>query len=108
MKSNRLFAAVILGGIFFFTACKKENGSSQSAFKYKLTTSNRSNLLARVESGNITWTSGDGSANQVKFEAKNSSGTEVEFKTSVSQRIDLFAPLASVLGTITLPCRNLF
>jgi hypothetical protein len=103
MKSNKLFNLIILSGILFFAACKKDNGNSQSTFKYKLTTTNRSYVVNRLESGNITWVSGYGSANQVKFEAKNSSGTEVEYKTSASQHIDLFAPLASALGTITLP-----
>ena len=101
MTSNRLFSVVIFGGLLFFTACKKNN--SQSSFQYKLTTTNRSNVVNRVVSGNIAWTSGYGSANQVKFEAKNSSAAQVEYKTSVTRRIDLFASLASVLGTITLP-----
>ncbi len=101
MKSNRLFSVLIFSGIFFFASCKKEN--SQSSFKYKLTTTNRSNVVNRLESGNITWTAGYASANQVKFEAKNNSGTEVEYKTSVTQRIDLFASLASAIGVITLP-----
>jgi hypothetical protein len=74
-----------------------------SGFKYKLTTSSRSNVLARVESGNITWSSGFASANLLKFEAKNSGGTEVEFKSSVSQHVDVFASLAASVGTISLP-----
>jgi hypothetical protein len=103
MKSYKLASVLILSGFFLFSACKKDNGvSSQSSFKYKLTTTNRSNVVNRLETGNITWSSGYGSANMVKFEAKNSSGTQVEFKTSVSQKIDLFTSVASILGTVTL------
>jgi hypothetical protein len=102
MKSNRLFSAIMFCGVLFFASCKKDNSPS-SSFKYKLTTTNRSNVVGRVESGNVTWVSGYGSANQVKFEAKNSSGTEVEYKTSVSQKIDLFTSVANILGTVTLP-----
>jgi hypothetical protein len=101
MKSKRLFSVIMFGGVLFFASCKKDN--SPSSFKYKLTTTNRSNVVGRVESGNVTWISGYGSANQVKFEAKNSSGTEVEYKTSVSQKIDLFTSAATILGTVTLP-----
>jgi hypothetical protein len=104
MKSYKVSCALILSGLFLFSACKKDSGgSSQSSFKYKLTTTNRSTVVNRLETGNVTWTSGYGSANQVKFEAKNSSGTQVEYKTSVSQKIDLFASVATILGTITLP-----
>jgi hypothetical protein len=103
MKSNKLLSVIILCVIFFFAACKKNNSTSQSSFKYKLTTTNRSNIVNRLESGTITWSSGYGSTNQVKFEAKNSSGSQVEYKTTVSQRIDLFASLAPVLGIVTLP-----
>jgi hypothetical protein len=103
MKYNKLVSVLVFSGIVFFAACKKDNGTSQSSFKYKLTTTNRSNVVNRLETGNITWTSGFASANQVKFEAKNSSGTQVEYKTSVSQHIDLFTSLASVLGIVSLP-----
>ena len=102
MNTKNIFTAIILSGALFFVSCKKDNNGA-SGFKYKLTTTNRSNAVGRVEAGNITWTSGSAFANQIKFEAKNSGGTEIEYKTSVSQQIDIFSSLAQALGTITLP-----
>jgi hypothetical protein len=100
MKMNKLhFAAafILLAG---FTACKKSK--DPSSFNYKLTTTSRSNVLARVEAGNITWASGYANANMVKFEAKTTSNTAVEFKSPVSQQLDIFASLASTLTNVTL------
>jgi hypothetical protein len=101
MKIKNIFPLVLLGSLLFFASCKKNTGSS--GFKYKLTTSNRSNVVGRLAAGNITWSSGYGSANLLKFEAKNSSGTEVEYKSTVSQHIDVFTSLATSVGTIDLP-----
>jgi hypothetical protein len=105
MKAKNIFAAIILSGTLFLVSCKKENGGP-SGFKYKLTTTNRSNAIGKVEGGTINWTSGTAFANEVKFEAKNAGGTEIEYKTSVSQQVDIFASVAQVLGTITLPAGN--
>lgn len=101
MKINSFFILMFLGSLSIFASCKKNNGSS--GFKYKLSTTNRSNIVGRVEAGNVTWSSGYGSANLLKFEAKNSGGTEVEYKTTVSQHIDVFTALATSIGIIDLP-----
>lgn len=101
MKSFRFLTLVILCGSVLFISCKKSN--VQSSYQYKLATTNRSNVVARVAGGNISWTAGYASANLLKFEAKNSGGTEVEFKNSTQQHVDLFSSLAQTLGTITLP-----
>ena len=101
MKLNSFFSLVLLGSLSIFASCKKNTGSS--GFKYKLTTTNRSNIVGRLDAGNITWSSGYAFANLLKFEAKNSGGSEVEFKSSVSQHIDVFASLATAIGSINLP-----
>ncbi|MDQ6609982.1 MAG: hypothetical protein M3Y85_09205 [Bacteroidota bacterium] len=97
--------AVIL--FLSFVGCKKESLSEKSSISYQLKTSNTSSAMNRIssagrtEAGTILWTGGSAFANQIKFEAKNSSG-EVEFKQNIQQQIDLFAATSS-LGTITLP-----
>ena len=101
MRINNVIALILLGSISIFSSCKKNNSSS--GFKYKLTTSNRSNVVGRIDAGNITWTSGYATANLLKFEAKNSGGTEVEYKSNVSQQVDVFTSLATSIGTIDLP-----
>src|SRR5689334_16570142 len=104
MRINNLLTLALIGSVSFFASCKKDSTvGGSSGFKYKLTTANRSTVLARLQSGNITWASGFASANMLKFEAKNSGGTEVEFKNSVSQRVDVFASLAATVGNISLP-----
>ncbi len=102
MKLKSILPFAVFISVLIFVSCKKSSMGT-SSYKYKLATTNRSNVVGKTESGNVTWTSGYASANLVKFEAKNSSNVEVEYKTSTAQHIDLFASLASVLGTITLP-----
>ncbi len=102
MKLKSILPFAVFISVLIFVSCKKSS-TGTSSFKYKLATTNRSNVVGKTESGNVTWTSGYASANQVKFEAKNSSNVEVEYKSSTAQHIDLFSSLASVLGTITLP-----
>jgi hypothetical protein len=101
MKKNISFAFILMAGLSFLTSCKKNNGSS--GFTYKLTTTNRVNAVGRVEAGNVSWSSGYASANLLKFEAKNGSGAEVEYKNGVSQHIDVFSSLATAIGSIDLP-----
>jgi hypothetical protein len=101
MKINNFLSLVLIGSLSIFASCKKNNDSS--GFKYKLTTSNRSNVVGRIDAGTITWTSGYATANMLKFEAKNSGGTEVEYKSSVSQHVDVFTSLAASIGNIDLP-----
>lgn len=103
MKINKFLIAAAFASPFFFASCKKNSSSDPSSFKYKLTTANRSSVVGRIEAGNVVWTSGYASATEVKFEARKSDNTEIEYKSSVAQRIDLFSSLASVIGNITLP-----
>lgn len=101
MKINFFFSALLLSGLIFFASCKKDKGSS--GYQYKLTTANRSNVVGRIEAGNVSWTAGYASANLLKFEAKNGAGAEVEYKSNTTQHIDVFSSLATSLGTINLP-----
>lgn len=103
MKAINIFSALTLVSALAFTSCKKENLGGSGGYKYKLTTSNRSNTVGRVDGGTVTWTSGTAFVNLLKFEAKNSSGAEIEYKTPVSSQVDIFSSLAQVVGSISLP-----
>jgi hypothetical protein len=102
MKIKNLLPALALGLVL--VGCKKSSDSTlnpgQSSFAFQLKAVNPSATVSRVQGGLLTWTSGSATANLVKFEAKRGS-TEVEYKTPVSQTINLFADNPS-LGNITL------
>lgn len=107
MKIKNLLAATALLPLFF--SCKKESASktsNTSSFAYQLNATNASSTLGRLattertDAATIQWKAGTASANQIKFEAKNSNG-EVEFKQNIQQTIDLFAT-APLLGTLNL------
>ena len=102
MKIQNFFLTTLFisAATLFLVSCKKEN-SDPPGISYKLQTSNRSSVVGRVAAGNIVWTSGYGNASEVKFEGKAPSG-EIEYKTTVQQRIDLFSGI-STLGNVTLP-----
>ena len=102
MKIQNFFLTTLFisAATLFLVSCKKEN-SDPPGISYQLQTSNRSSVLGRVAAGNIVWTSGYGNASEVKFEGKAPSG-EIEYKTTVQQRIDLFSGI-STLGNVTLP-----
>jgi len=99
---NLLLTATISVTTLFFISCNKnDNTDSNSGIKYKLQTTNRSSIVGRINAGNIQWTSGSGYATEIKFEAE-SNNREIEFKSQVPQRIDLFTGIIT-LGNITLP-----
>ena len=102
MKIQNFFLTTLFisAATLFLASCKKEN-SDPPGISYQLQTSNRSSVVGRVASGNIVWVSGYGNASEVKFEGKGPSG-EIEYKTTVQQRIDLFSGI-STLGNVTLP-----
>jgi len=99
MKIQKLLFSIIIVVVTLFISCKKSS-TNASGIKYQLQTTNRSSVIARTTTGNLQWTSGFGSATEVKFEAKNNNH-DVEFKSQSPQLIDLFLAVAT-LGTITL------
>lgn len=107
MKMKLIITAAVLLQLSL-VSCKKESVSDTNAsFTYQLKTANPSSAInrmagtARTEAVSLQWTGGIASANQLKFEAENSSG-EIEFKQNVAQQINLFAS-TSTLGNITIP-----
>jgi hypothetical protein len=99
--SNILMSAAIAAITFSFISCGKNNSNSESGIKYKVQTTNRTSVVGRVAAGNIQWISGYGYATEIKFEAE-ANNREVEFRTQIPQRIDLFTGITT-LGNITLP-----
>lgn len=95
-----LLSIVIAITTLFFISCKKGSDSA-SGIKYQLQTTNRTAVIGRIAAGNIQWTSGFGYATEIEFEAE-SNNLEVEYKSQVPQRIDLFTGITA-LGNITLP-----
>ena len=101
MKSpNILLGATIALTTLFFIGCSKNNSSGSAALKFQVQTTNRISTIARVDAGDIQWTSGFGSATEIKFEAKMN-GNEVEQKSQTIQKLDLFSAI-STLGNVTL------
>lgn len=101
MKLPNGLLKLSIAAILFIGCSKKDsNPAPGSAIKFQIQTTNRTAVIARTTSGNIQWTSGYGSATEIKFEAKLN-GVETERKTQIAQKLDLMSPIAS-LGDITL------
>jgi len=88
-------------------SCKKSGSddvtASSSPMQFQLKAANPLvvvNLTAGP--GTILWTSGAASSTEVKLEAKRN-GSEIEYKTSGLQQIDLFASVITGLGNVVLP-----
>ena len=101
MKITNLIIAA--ASLLLFNSCKK-SATSDQALQYQIQTTNRTAVVnAPLSAGSITWTSGTATASLIKLEAKNSNNTEVEFKSTLNQQIDLFAPIATSLGNVVIP-----
>ena len=92
-----LFAVLVL----LQFSCKKEN--ERTGIDFNVSTTGRTTTVGRLAgtTGTINWTSGYASAREIEFEAENEN-TEVEYKSSANQRINLFNPLSS-LGFVNIP-----
>ena len=100
MKLPNILLSTAIALTTLFTSCSKNSNGSSSAIKFQLQTTNRSSVIARTDAGNIQWTSGYGSATEVKFEAKLNN-SEIEHQSQTAQKIDLFSAI-NTLGDITL------
>ena len=101
MKTILYYLAASL--VLFIYSCSKQKDSS--GITYQLKTSNsRSFVTGRVMQGVVQWTSGYASIAEIEFEAESNSA-EIEYKTEIKQKFDLFAPL-STLGVINIPPGN--
>lgn len=101
MKTNKSFLALsIISSALLFSCSKEKNEAPGVSYQMK-TSSASAPIGGRVAGGGIQWTSGHVWASEIEFEAENDN-VEVEYKTEMNQKLDLFAPLSS-LGMITIP-----
>lgn len=105
MKSPTFLMTAALA-VLLFGSCKKsgtDDTATASGMQFQLAVTNPLVTVNKTEApGTILWTSGSAYATQVKLEAKQN-GSQVEFKTTTPQQIDLFASVATSLGNVTLP-----
>jgi hypothetical protein len=104
MKTSKLLMTAAVA-LFLFGSCKKSgtDDTSSSGMQFQLKAANPLvvvNLTAAP--GTILWSSGSATATEVKLEAKRN-GSELEFKSTGLQQVDLFASVIAGLGNVTLP-----
>ena len=107
---NSIFSITAVALIMFAASCKKSssnnNGSykTQSLVSYELKAENLNNNVAQksTSGGVVVWTSGFAYPSMVKFDAKQN-GTEIEYKSSNTQRIDLMASNNVDFGNFIIP-----
>ena len=100
MKTNKHFLTLTILGSIILYSCTKEK--QPNGISYQLTSSAVSAIISGSSTnGSLQWTRGFASVVEIEFEAKKNN-TELEFKSEIKQKIDLFAPL-STLGVIIVP-----
>lgn len=101
MKKNNLILSLSVFAFVTLSSCTKDQASG-TRVNYALNANNFSSIVSGSTTGaSLVWTSGYASAVEIEFEAAKA-GLEVEYKSEVKQKINLFAPL-STLGTILVP-----
>ncbi|MFZ1784761.1 MAG: hypothetical protein WAU23_06125 [Ferruginibacter sp.] len=103
MNTTKLLIAA-LPLITFLGSCKKSGSDeSVSTLQFQIGISNPLVTVNKITGpGTIRWNSGSAYATQVKLEAKQN-GNELEFKSSNPRQVDLFAPVATTLGNVSIP-----
>ncbi len=101
MKTIKKLLLLAVITLTVFASCKKAEIVGNTSYTYKLSATNPT-AAVRVMAGTITWTAGTANANEIKFEAKNTTGIKVEFKNNVVQNVNLFSTQTSALGSVTL------
>lgn len=105
-----LSAAIILG--LTVTSCKKNDnsyngnsptGTQKPQMNYQLVAANPNGSVQKGTAvANLQWTAGFANPSMVKFEAKQG-GTEIEYKSTTDQQIDLMSSVALTFGNFTIP-----
>jgi hypothetical protein len=105
MKVSKL-VMVGVASMLLFGSCKKsssDEASADSTMQFQLKAANPLVTVNRLTApGTILWTSGSASASEVKLEAKQNS-SDIEFKSSRVQQIDLFASVLINVGNFVIP-----
>lgn len=103
MKSPKFLLTAAMA-VLLFSSCKKsDTANTTSSMQVQLAVSNPLVTVNKTQApGTISWNSGSAYTTQVKLEAKQNGG-QLEFKTTGARQVDLFAPVATTLGNITVP-----
>ncbi len=107
MKAYQLLMTAAIA-ILVLGSCKKSDApsSSSSSLQVQLKTTNPVVVVNLIDGpGSILWNSGSVTATQVKLEAKQNN-SQVEFKSTGLQQIDLFASVLVNFGNIVIPTGN--
>ena len=107
MKASKLLltgaAAMLILGSCNKASTDNSSVTTPASMQFQLIASNPLVVVNKSTlAGSINWTSGSAAATEVKLEAKKS-GSQLEFKTTVLQQINLFASVISGLGNISIP-----
>jgi hypothetical protein len=97
---NFKIASIVVIAVLLLQSCKKDD--DQTGINFNASTSGRSSIVSRPSGtlGTLTWTSGFAYVTEVEFEAEKDN-REIEFKSTVNKRIDLFVPFSS-LGFVSV------
>ena len=107
MKAYHLITAISVM-VAVSSGCSKSGSditpvTTPASIQLQLTTSNPFVVVNRPEAaGSIVWTSGSAWATETKLEAKQN-GSQLEFKTSVPQQVNLFSSVIAGMGNISIP-----
>jgi len=93
--------------VFLSVGCSKSGSdgteTTPAAMQFQLTISNPYVVVNKPGVvGSITWTSGTTYATETKLEAKQN-GSQLEFKSTNAQQVNLFASVIPGLGNIPIP-----
>ena len=100
MKTSHVFLTLAACSTLMLFSCKKEKDTN--GITYQLRSSSPSGPISgSMLGGTVQWTGGYASVVEIEFEAE-SNNIEVEYKSEVKQKINLFSPL-STIGVITVP-----
>jgi hypothetical protein len=106
---TKLILCATVGLSLLFTGCSKDEGTApdsgiaRTGMSYELRAINvSSGINQKTTAGIIQWTSGFANPRRIKFEAKQQQ-TKIEYETTNTTQIDLFAPVATSFGGFMLP-----
>ncbi len=101
MKTFQIILALTSVASILLFSCKKEENTPVLTYQLKKSSASSGTIAGRIMGGSVQWTAGYASVVEIEFEAQKEN-IEVEYKSEVRKKIDLFSPL-STLGVINVP-----
>ena len=92
---NFKLASITVVAVLLLQSCNKDD--DRTGINFNTNTSGRSSTIGRPSGtlGTLNWNSGFAYATEIEFEAEQEN-REIEFSSTVNQRIDLFTPFSSL------------